>query len=181
MLNLNEKYFSISERCERNHQNKFCLRPPKRRLYPRELTWSNVVERSFFAWITLFKLKAMLPSSLSLFIVMLPSYHPCFQVIFVSKLILFPSYLLPLNMLSISLNGDQICLRCQKSSQSHMAMIFKRISWIQILADCKHSVTRWYKYERLPKSDDFRPPAVESVQIIQSDHSIARWEAKWSN
>ena len=31
MLNLNEKYFSISERCGRNHQNKFCLRPLKGR------------------------------------------------------------------------------------------------------------------------------------------------------
>ena len=33
MFNLNEKYFSISERCGRNHQNKFCLRP---------LKWTNV-------------------------------------------------------------------------------------------------------------------------------------------
>ena len=37
MLNLNEIYFSISERCGRNHQNKFCLRPLKRRFYPWEL------------------------------------------------------------------------------------------------------------------------------------------------
>ena len=37
MLNLNEKYFSISERCGRNHQNKFCLRPLKGRLGPWEL------------------------------------------------------------------------------------------------------------------------------------------------
>ena len=38
MFNLNEKYFSISERCGRNHQNKFCLRPLKGRLGPWELT-----------------------------------------------------------------------------------------------------------------------------------------------
>ena len=37
MFNLNEKYFSISERCGRNHQNKFCLRPLKGRLGPWEL------------------------------------------------------------------------------------------------------------------------------------------------
>ena len=38
MFNLNEKYFSISERCGRNHQNKFCLRPLKGRLGPWELS-----------------------------------------------------------------------------------------------------------------------------------------------
>ena len=38
MFNLNEKYFSISERCGRNHQNKFCLRPLKERLGTWELT-----------------------------------------------------------------------------------------------------------------------------------------------
>ena len=38
MFNLNEKYFSISERCGRNHQNKFCLRLPKRRFCTWELT-----------------------------------------------------------------------------------------------------------------------------------------------
>ena len=37
MFNLNEKYFSIGERCGRNHQNKFCLRPLKGRFYPWEL------------------------------------------------------------------------------------------------------------------------------------------------
>ena len=36
MSNLNEKYFTISERCGRNHQNKFCLRPLKGRLGPWE-------------------------------------------------------------------------------------------------------------------------------------------------
>ena len=39
MFNLNEKYVSISERCGRNHQNKFCLRPLKGRLGPWELSW----------------------------------------------------------------------------------------------------------------------------------------------
>ena len=38
MLNLNEKYFTISEPRGRNHQNKFCLRPLKRRFSPWELT-----------------------------------------------------------------------------------------------------------------------------------------------
>ena len=38
MFNLNEKYFSISERCGRNDQNKFCIRPLKGRFYPWELT-----------------------------------------------------------------------------------------------------------------------------------------------
>ena len=37
MLNLNEKYFTIREPRGRNHQNKFCLRPLKRRFYPWEL------------------------------------------------------------------------------------------------------------------------------------------------
>ena len=37
MLNLNEKYFTISEPRGRNHQNKFCLRPLKRRFSPWEL------------------------------------------------------------------------------------------------------------------------------------------------
>ena len=43
MFNLNEKYFSISERCGRNHQNKFCLRPLKGRFYPWELKHRNTV------------------------------------------------------------------------------------------------------------------------------------------
>ena len=38
MLNLNEKYFTISERRRRNDQNKFCLRPLKGRVSPWELT-----------------------------------------------------------------------------------------------------------------------------------------------
>ena len=42
MLNLNEKYFSISERCGRNHQNKFCLRPLKGRFYPWELKVKSI-------------------------------------------------------------------------------------------------------------------------------------------
>ena len=37
MSNLNEKYFTISERRGRNHQNKFCLRPLKGRFSPWEL------------------------------------------------------------------------------------------------------------------------------------------------
>ena len=32
-----------------------------------------------------------------------------------------------------------------------------------------------------PKSDDFRPAAIESVQIVQSGHPMARWKAKWLN
>ena len=41
MFNLNEKYFSISERCGRNHQNKFCLRPLKWTNVPGELTFQS--------------------------------------------------------------------------------------------------------------------------------------------
>ena len=41
MFNLNEKYFYISERCGRNHRNKFCLRPLKGRFYPWELSCSR--------------------------------------------------------------------------------------------------------------------------------------------
>ena len=44
MLNLNEKYFTISEPCGRNHQNKFCLRPLKRRFSPWELNYTEHVE-----------------------------------------------------------------------------------------------------------------------------------------
>ena len=39
MSNLNEKYFTISERRGRNHQNKFCLRPLKGRFSPWELNY----------------------------------------------------------------------------------------------------------------------------------------------
>ena len=46
MFNLNEKYFSISERCGRNHQNKFCLRSPKRRLCTWELS-QNLIRDLF--------------------------------------------------------------------------------------------------------------------------------------
>ena len=38
MFNLNEKYFSISERCGRNHQNKFLFTSPKETFSPWELT-----------------------------------------------------------------------------------------------------------------------------------------------
>ena len=47
MFNLNEKYFSISERCGRNHQNKFCLRPLKGRLGPWELTMKLLKQKRF--------------------------------------------------------------------------------------------------------------------------------------
>ena len=50
MFNLNEKYFSISERCGRNHQNKFCLRPLKGRLGPWELNFvKNFIGGAEFA------------------------------------------------------------------------------------------------------------------------------------
>ena len=41
MFNLNEKYFSISERCGRNHQNKFCLCLLKWTNVPGELNSQN--------------------------------------------------------------------------------------------------------------------------------------------
>ena len=47
MFNLNEKYFSISERCGRNHQNKFCLRPSKRRL----CTWELKLFKLYYLWL----------------------------------------------------------------------------------------------------------------------------------
>ena len=37
MLNLNVKYFSISERCGRNHQNKFLFTSPQGTIFPWEL------------------------------------------------------------------------------------------------------------------------------------------------
>ena len=46
MFNLNEKYFSISERCGRNHQNKFCLRPLKWTNVPGEL--KDCLDQSLF-------------------------------------------------------------------------------------------------------------------------------------
>ena len=45
MFNSNEKYFSISERCGRNHQIKFCLRPPKRHLCTWELCYETLIFR----------------------------------------------------------------------------------------------------------------------------------------
>ena len=44
MFNLNKKYFSISERCGRTHQNKFCLRPLKGRLGPWELSIQTICD-----------------------------------------------------------------------------------------------------------------------------------------
>ena len=38
MFNLNEKYFPISERCGRNHQNNFLFTSPKETFSPWELT-----------------------------------------------------------------------------------------------------------------------------------------------
>ena len=37
---------------------------------------------------------------------------------------------------------------------------------------------RWYNFETLPQTDDFRRATVESAQIVQSVHSIARLKAK---
>ena len=38
---------------------------------------------------------------------------------------------------------------------------------------------RWYNYEKLPQTDDFRRATVESVHIrFQSVHPLARWKAK---
>ena len=47
MFNLNEKYFSISERCWRNHQNKFCLRRLKGR-FSRHDASVNLSELMFY-------------------------------------------------------------------------------------------------------------------------------------
>ena len=38
--------------------------------------------------------------------------------------------------------------------------------------------TRWYNFETLPQTDDFRLATVESAHIVQSVHAIARLEAK---
>ena len=40
---------------------------------------------------------------------------------------------------------------------------------------------RWYKNERLPKSDDFRYNAVGTTHIIQSGHIMACWKGKSLN
>ena len=40
---------------------------------------------------------------------------------------------------------------------------------------------RWYKNERLPKSDDFRQSAVGTTQMIQSGHIIACWKGQSLN
>ena len=37
---------------------------------------------------------------------------------------------------------------------------------------------RWYKNERLPKSDDFRRTTVGTTHIIQSGQIMARWKGK---
>ena len=48
MFNLNEKYFPISERCGRNHQNKILFTSPKETFSPWELNfrWKCVMARS---------------------------------------------------------------------------------------------------------------------------------------
>ena len=43
------------------------------------------------------------------------------------------------------------------------------------------NVARWYKNERLPKSDDFRRSAVGTTQIIQLGHMIACWKGQALN
>ena len=40
---------------------------------------------------------------------------------------------------------------------------------------------RWYKNERLPKSDDFRRSAVGTTQMIQSGHMMACWKGQSLN
>ena len=42
MFNLNEKYFPISERCGRNHQNKFLFTSPKETFSPWELIFRDL-------------------------------------------------------------------------------------------------------------------------------------------
>ena len=37
---------------------------------------------------------------------------------------------------------------------------------------------RWYNFERLTQTDDYRRAAVASTHIVQSVHPIARWKAK---
>ena len=39
-------------------------------------------------------------------------------------------------------------------------------------------VPRWYNFETIPQTDDFRRAAVKSAHIVQSVHQIARWNAK---
>ena len=41
--------------------------------------------------------------------------------------------------------------------------------------------SRWFKNERLPKSDDFRPTTVGTTHIIQSGHMMACWKAESLN
>ena len=43
MFNLNEKYFTISKRCGRNHQNKFLFTSPQGTIFPWELNDSFIL------------------------------------------------------------------------------------------------------------------------------------------
>ena len=45
----------------------------------------------------------------------------------------------------------------------------------------QHETARWYKNERLPKSDDFRRTAVGTTQIILFGHMMACWKGKSLN
>ena len=39
-------------------------------------------------------------------------------------------------------------------------------------------IARWYNFETLPLTDDFRRVAVESTHIVQTVHPIPLWKAK---
>ena len=67
MFNLNEKYFPISERCGRNHQNKFLFTSPKETFSPWELNEPNL--RNHAKRVT-FKKEDLLFSSLADFLSM---------------------------------------------------------------------------------------------------------------
>ena len=75
MFNLNEKYFPISERCGRNHQNKFLFTSPKETFSPWELKLSNfslfqtAISNYTYALLTCVKLSnfSIFPNTLSNF------------------------------------------------------------------------------------------------------------------
>ena len=59
--------------------------------------------------------------------------------------------------------------------------LLSRFDLMWLLQGNFYDNSRWYKNERLPKSDDFRRSAVATTHIIQSGHMMACWKAKSLN
>ena len=75
------------------------------------------------------------------------------------------------------------CERQEPKPASIFDYVYQELTWGQVkiknyFQNLFYGASRWYYFERLPKSNAFRWAAIESAHIVQSVHLIAPWKSK---